>query len=343
MADAFIGAGFNYFDTAHGYLNGMSETAIRDCVAARYDRNSFLLTNKLSDPYFNSKEDIRPFIESQLKLCGVEYFDFYLMHAQGKDNYPKFNRCMAYETCYQLKEEGLIRHLGLSFHDKAEVLDMILSEHPEVEIVQIQFNYADYEDPEVESRRVYEVCEKYGKPVIVMEPVKGGILVNLPEEADRILRALNGGSNAGYALRFAGSFPQIAMILSGMSDMAQMQDNINTMKDFKALEEEELDALHNVQEVFTKLNMIPCTSCRYCIEQNQCPMNIKIPELFGALNKYEIFHSESTVFVYNNFMTGHGNGKASDCIQCGQCEDVCPQHLPVRDLLEQVARTLERP
>jgi predicted aldo/keto reductase-like oxidoreductase len=168
MADAFIEAGFNYFDTAHAYLGGLSETAIRDCVAKRWPREKFLLANKLTTPYFNKQEDIRPFVESQLKLCGVDYFDFYLMHAQDRNNYQKYKRCQAYETCNALKQEGLIRHFGISFHDKADVLDMILTEHPEIEIVQIQFNYADYEDASVESRKVYEVCEKHGKPCTVL-------------------------------------------------------------------------------------------------------------------------------------------------------------------------------
>ena len=239
MADEFINAGFNYFDTAHGYIGGKSETAIRDCVAKRYDREKFLLTNKLTDPYFKTQEEIRPFFEKQLEWCGVEYFDFYLMHAQDRNNYQKFKKCKAYETAYKFKEEGLIKHFGISFHDKAEVLDMILTEHPEVEVVQIQFNYLDYEDASVESRKVYEVCEKHNKPVLVMEPVKGGSLVNLPKEADSILRELNGGSNASYAVRFAGSFPKIAVVLSGMSNMMQIQDNISAMKDFKPLSEEE--------------------------------------------------------------------------------------------------------
>ena len=191
MADAFITSGLNYFDTAHGYIGGQSETAIRDCVAKRHNRSEFLLTDKLTEPYFRREEDIRPFFESQLKACGVEYFDFYLMHAQDRNNYQKYKRCRAYETALQLKAEGKLRHFGISFHDKAEVLDMILTEHPEIEIVQIQFNYVDYEDASVESRKVYEACEKHGKPVIVMEPVKGGSLVNLPAEADRILRGLN--------------------------------------------------------------------------------------------------------------------------------------------------------
>ena len=341
MTDAFLEAGFNYFDTAHGYIGGQSETAIRECVAKRYPRDKYLLTNKLTDPYFHKQEDIRPFFLKQLELCGVSYFDFYLMHAQDKNNYEKYKRCKAYETAYALKEEGLIRHFGISFHDKAEVLDRILTEHPEIEIVQIQFNYVDYEDASVESRKVYEVCEKHGKPVIVMEPVKGGSLVNLPEEADAIFRSLQGGSNASYALRFAASFPNMAMVLSGMSDMAQMQDNLHAMKDFQPLDEKERDAVRKVCDIFRNLHLIPCTSCRYCIEENACPKGIRIPDVFSALNAHEAFHNWNTGYYYNNVLTGGGHGKASECIRCGKCERVCPQHLPIRELLKDVARTFE--
>ena len=342
MADAFINAGFNYFDTAHGYLGGQSETAIRDCVARRYDRSRFLLTNKLTDPYFKKEEDIRPFFERQLELCGVEYFDFYLMHAQDKNNYEKFKRCRAYETAYALKKEGKIRRFGISFHDKAEVLDRILTEHPEVEIVQIQFNYLDYEDASVESRKVYEVCEKHGKPVIVMEPVKGGSLVNLPEAADEILRELGGGSNASYALRFAGSFPNMAMVLSGMSDLKQMEDNVNAMRDFRPLDETELAAVRRVCDIFHSLHLIPCTACRYCVEENECPKAIRIPDMFSALNAHEAFHDWNAGFYYNTAVVGGGHGKASDCIRCGKCEKVCPQHLPIRKLLGDVAAAFEK-
>ena len=341
MADAFIAAGFNYFDTAHGYIGGQSETAIRDCVSKRYDRSQFLLTNKLTDPYFQKQEDIRPFFEQQLAWCGVDYFDFYLMHAQDKNNYKKFTRCKAYETACELKKEGLIRHMGISFHDKADVLDMILTEHPEIEIVQIQFNYVDYEDASVESRKVYEVCEKHEKPVIVMEPVKGGSLVNLPADADRIFRELNGGSNASYAIRFAASFPNMAMVLSGMSNMAQMEDNLSAMKDFRPLDEREMQAVKNVCGIFRSLNLIPCTSCRYCIEENECPKGIRIPDMFSSMNAHEAFHNWNTNFYYNSVITGGGHGKASECIQCGKCEKVCPQHLPIRELLKDVAKTFE--
>ena len=341
MADAFIASGLNYFDTAHGYIGGQSETAIRDCVVKRHNRSEFLLTDKLTTPYFNREEDIRPFFESQLAACGVEYFDFYLMHAQDRNNYQKYKRCRAYETAWQLKQEGKIRHFGISFHDKAEVLDMILTEHPEVEIVQIQFNYVDYEDASVESRKVYEVCEKHGKPVIVMEPVKGGSLVNLPAEADNILRGLNGGSNASYALRFAASFPNMAMVLSGMSDMAQMEDNLSAMRDFVPLNKTEMDAVHRVCDIFRNLNLVPCTGCRYCVEESTCPKGIRIPDMFSSLNAHEAFHNWNTGYYYNNVITGEGHGKASECIRCGKCERVCPQHLPIRELLKKVAATFE--
>ncbi len=341
MADAFVDAGFNYFDTAHGYIGGKSETAIRECVTKRYDRSQFLLTNKLTEPYFNSQSDIRPFFENQLSWCGVEYFDFYLMHAQDKGNYQKFKRCKAYETAYKLKEEGLIKHFGLSFHDKAEVLDTILNEHPEVEAVQIQFNYVDYEDASIESRKVYEVCEKHGKPVIVMEPVKGGSLVNLPENADKILRELGGGSNASYAIRYAASFDSMMMVLSGMSNMEQMEDNLSAMKDFKPLTDREMSAIMEVCTIFKKQNLIPCTSCKYCIEENHCPKDILIPELFASLNAHEAFHNWNTAYYYNSILTGNGHGKASECIKCGKCEKVCPQHLEIRKLLGDVAKTFE--
>lgn len=233
MVDTILEQGFNYFDIAHGYLNGKSELALKECLTSRHKREEYILTDKLTMPYFNKQEDIRPFFESQLEACGVEYFDFYLMHAQSKDIFAHFKKCHAYETALELKEEGKICHFGISFHDKAEVLEEILKEYPQIEVVQIQFNYVDYEDPAVESRKCYEVCRKYNKPAIIMEPVKGGNLVNLPEDARKILDDLHGGSTASYAVRFAASFGGVMMVLSGMSNLEQMKDNLSYMKEFE--------------------------------------------------------------------------------------------------------------
>ena len=224
MVDAFLAAGFNYFDTAHPYIQGKSEDAVKQCLSSRYPRDSFLLANKLSNG-FETEEEIRPLMELMLSKCGVEYFDFFLMHALSATRYEKFTKAHAFEIAQEFKAAGKVRHVGMSFHDTAEVLDKILTEHPELEFVQLQFNYLDYEDPKVQSRLCYEVCQKHGKPVMVMEPVRGGALVNLPEQAIALLPE---GSPASYALRFAAGFPQVAMVLSGMSDEAQMGDNLAT-------------------------------------------------------------------------------------------------------------------
>ena len=336
MVDAFIDNGFNYFDTAHGYINGLSELAVKECLSSRYDRSEFLLTDKLTSPYFKKREDIRPFLKSQLDACGVDYFDFYLMHAQNKSVFESFKQRQAYEEAFELKKEGLVKHVGISFHDRAEVLDEILTEYPEIEIVQIQFNYLDYYDDAVDSRRVYEVVRKHNKPIIVMEPVKGGSLVNLPPKADTILKDLKGGSNASYALRYVGSFEGIEMILSGMSDMDQMIDNILSMKDFKPLDEKEMSAIDRVREEFNSLNMIPCTGCKYCIEENHCPKNILIPDLFSCMNKKKAFNDWNQEMYYNDVVIKNG-AKPEECLQCGLCEKVCPQGLHIRELLKEVA------
>ena len=339
MIDTFLGSGFNYFDTAHGYLGGKSETALRECLTNRYSRGRYVLTDKLTNFFFKKQEDIRPFFESQLKACGVEYFDFYLMHAQNAENFEFFKRCKAYETALELKEEGKFKHFGISFHDTADVLEKILTEYPQIEVVQIQFNYVDYDDPAVQSRKCYEVCKKFAKPVIVMEPVKGGNLANLPDDAKAVLDELHGGSSASYAVRFAAGFDNIMMVISGMSDMAQMEDNISAMKDFKPLSRTELAAIDKVKEIFHSKNLIPCTACRYCTDG--CPKKILIPDLFACMNAKKTFNNWNTDYYYNNVYTTQ-NGKASECIKCGKCEHACPQHLSIRELLVGVADEFDK-
>ena len=341
MVDAFLASGLNYFDTAHGYLGGKSERALREGLTSRYPREKYILTNKLSTHFFTREDQIRPLFEEQLKACGVDYFDFYLMHAQDGAIFEKYKKCRAYETALELKAEGKIRHFGISFHDKADVLDRILTEYPQIEAVQMQFNYVDYEDPSVESRKVYETAVKHGKPVIVMEPVKGGSLVNLPEKAQQAFDALHGGSNASYALRFAAGFDNMMMVLSGMSTIEQLKENVSFMAEPKKLTEEETAAVNKVRGIFASMSMIPCTACHYCVLDNDCPKKIQIPELFSCYNLKTTFHNWNQDYYYNNILT-RDHGKASDCLKCGKCEKICPQHLPIRKLLEKVAGEFER-
>lgn len=338
MVDEFLARGFNYFDVARGYLNSRAEATLRTCLTSRHPRESYLLTDKLSGGFFKTEADVRPLFEAQLADCGVDYFDFYLMHAQCQENYDHYKQCRAYEQAFQLKAEGKIRHVGLSFHDSAEFLDKILTEYPQIEIVQLQFNYLDYEDPAVQSKACYEVCVKHGKPVLVMEPVKGGRLTQLPEKAQEILDELHGGSSASYAIRFAAGFENIKMVLSGMSSLEQLKDNTDYMADFKPLNEQELNAIEGVRNVFRSMNLIPCTACRYC--EAGCPQQIHIPDLFAVMNTKQT-HKDWNADFYYDVHTAN-SGKASDCVECGQCEEICPQHLEIRSLLKQVAEIFEK-
>ena len=338
MVDMFLERGFNYFDTAHGYIGGQSETAIRECLTSRYPREAYILTDKLSQNFFNREEDIRPLFKQQLEACGVDYFDFFLMHSQNASNYPKYKACRAYETAFDLKKEGLVRHVGISFHDSPELLEQILTDYPEVEVVQIQLNYLDYDNLAIQSRRCLEVLRKHNKPAIIMEPVKGGTLVNLPEEATKVLMDLNNGSVASYAIRFAAGCEGVMMVLSGMSSLEQMDDNSSYMQNFVPLNEEEQAAIAKVIDIFNSKKLIPCTGCSYCTEG--CPMQINIPQLFTCYNNKELSQAWNAASYYRVATTDRA--KASECIKCGQCESICPQHLPIRDLLETVAETFEK-
>lgn len=336
MIDAYMSSGFNYFDTARVYLGGQSETALRECLVKRYPRDSFILTDKLSGSQFNSKEAIRPLFQEQLDALGVEYLDYYLMHSMSTESYEKFTRLDAFSVAAELKAEGKIRHLGISFHDKPEVLERILTEHPEIEVVQIQLNYIDYDDPSIQSGPVYEVCRKFQKPILVMEPVKGGALADLPPAADQLLRDL-GGSPASYALRYAASFPGVMMVLSGMSDTDQMADNLATMADPQPLSQAEAQSIEAVRRILRSQDTVPCTGCRYCTPG--CPKHIQIPDLFACLNTKRKYQDWNSDFYYGVHVKDHG--KASDCIGCRQCERVCPQHLKITELLQQVTTAFE--
>lgn len=339
MVDLYLQSGFCYFDTAHVYLGGQSEVALREGLVKRYPRESFLLTDKLSGSCFQSEEEIEPLFQKQLEATGTDYFDYYLMHSLSAEVYQKFLQCDAFSVVARLKAEGKIRHMGISFHDKPEVLEKILSEQPEIEVVQIQLNYLDYDSPSIESGAVYEVCRKYNKPVFVMEPVKGGGLSDIPEEAAQIFANLGGGSPASYAIRYAASFEGVEMVLSGMSTYEQMVDNVAYMQDFVPLEEKEYDAIAQVREILKQQNAVPCTACRYCVAG--CPQNILIPDLFACLNTKRRYQDWGSDFYYGVHTKDHG--KASDCIGCRQCESICPQHLPVTELLREVAEAFETP
>lgn len=336
MIDRFLEAGFNYFDTAHGYIDGKSETAIRDCLSARHNREDFVLANKLSDWFFNSEEEIIPLFEKQLELCGVDYFDFYLFHCLTRTSYPKHKKCNSFEVIKNLKEQGKIKHIAMSFHDTADVLDMILTEQPSIEAVQLQINYLDYDDPAVQSKACYDVAVKHGKRVIVMEPVKGGALVNLPKEAAEIFDNIGAGSYASYALRYAASYENVFMVLSGMGNMDMINDNIKTMSNFVPLSNAEIAATDNARQIIRKVKQIPCTKCNYCADV--CPKNIPISKIFAIYN--EFLGANATRESARKDLSAV-NITVSDCIKCGKCEKICPQNIQIREQLEKAYKDLK--
>ena len=335
MAEIFLKRGFNYFDTAHGYIEGKSEIAVGDCISSKYKREDFVLANKLSEWFVEKEEDIVPFFEKQLEVCKVDYFDFYLCHAVCEDNYNKYKAVNAFGVIKQLKNQGKVKHIAMSFHDTAEVLDRILSEQPDIEVVQLQINYLDYDDPDVQSKACYDVAVKHGKKVIVMEPVKGGALVNLPQEGAQIFDDLGKGSYASYALRFAASHPEVIMVLSGMGSIAMMEDNINTFSDFVPFNEEEYRAVEKVRSVIRKFKQIPCTACNYCADV--CPVKIPISKIFGVYNGY-LSASYSLDHVKGQLPS---DKSCADCIKCEGCKKVCPQNIDISKRLEEISNKLK--
>ena len=339
MIDSFLEQGFTYFDTAYPYHSQKSEGAVRRCLVERYPRESFYLADKMPLWLVKETADYARIFKEQLERCGVEYFDFYLLHAMDKESFDETEAKGGYPFVQKMKEEGKIRHIGFSFHDTAVVLDEILTKHPEMEFVQLQINYYDWESESVQSRKCYEVAVKHKKPVIVMEPVKGGTLANLAPEAAGFLDEMNSkASYASYAIRYAASLENVFMVLSGMSNMEQLQDNTSYMKEFEPLTESEQEGIQKVVEALSKLPTIPCTKCRYCVDG--CPKKINIPGLFQAYNNIIQF-GDNEVSRRNYTQAIKDHGMASECIGCGKCETSCPQHLEIRKLLKDVTKVFE--
>ena len=335
MVDHFMEQGFTYFDTAYMYHDGGSECVTKEVLVERHPRESFLLATKLPTMMLKEVDDMERIFNEQMEKTGAGYFDYYLLHCLNKENYATSTRLGAFDFVMQKKREGLVKRIGFSYHDNAELLDEILTAHPEMEFVQLQINYLDWEDNGVQSRKCYEVARKHGKDIIVMEPVKGGTLANVPERAEKLLKGKEPQmSAASWAVRFAASCEGVICVLSGMSNFDQLADNTGYMADFKPLDDDERKLVFRVADIINSAVSIPCTACRYCVEG--CPMNIPIPEYFALYNAEK---QGNAVASYEE--TGKGLGKASDCIACGQCEGHCPQHLEIIRYLRDVAVTFE--
>ena len=341
MVDTFMEQGFVYFDTAAPYHNKHSEIALREAVVKRYPRDKYIVADKLSIGMIDKAEDMPAFFEGQLERTGLDYIDIYLLHALGKSSYEKAKEFKAFEFAAQKKAEGKVKHVGFSFHDSAEVLDMILTEHPEVEYVQLQINYLDWEDENVQSRKCYEVAVKHGKKVLIMEPVKGGALAKVSPQVEELLKSHNPtASPASWAVRFAASLEHVVMVLSGMSDESQVADNTSVMGDFQPLSKDELKVLEGAAEIIRNDIAVPCTGCAYCVEN--CPKNIAIPEYFTMYNKVKRFQGVGIQWEKMRYAKkAEERGKASECVECGLCESACPQHIEIRKHLKDVATTLE--
>ena len=341
MVDTFLDRGFTYFDTAYMYHKGESEKVVREALVKRHPRDSFTLATKLPLMALEKEGDQERIFAEQLEKCGVDYFDYYMLHNVSAAHYEVARRFDSFAFISELKKQGKVKKIGFSYHDRAQLLDEILTAHPEVDFVQLQINYLDWDDEGIQSRKCYETARKHGKPIVVMEPVKGGLLAQIPDQAKKLLQEkAPDASPASWAIRFAAGLDGVMMVLSGMSSLEQLQDNVGYMADFQPLSSEEQATVEAVVRAIRQSVAIPCTACRYCVDG--CPQDIDIPTYFALYNgdrqrlagSFPLYHG-----YYRNASQSHG--KASDCIECGQCEGACPQHLSIIQLLKQVAQVFE--
>lgn len=339
MVDYFLEKGFTYFDTAFPYHKGMSEVAAKKALVERYPRDSFVLADKMPTFLVTCSDDYQTLFDKQLQRCGVSYFDYYLLHTLGEKNYANTLQHGGFDFMKKLKAEGKAKHIGFSFHDKAELLDEILTQHPEMEFVQLQINYVDLDDAMIQSRKCHAVAVKHQKPIIVMEPVKGGALAKVPETADQLLKSCHPDwSPASWAIRFAASLDNVFMVLSGMGSFEQMVDNTGYMQNFEPLNAAEIQILEQVAEIIKNNIAIPCTACQYCVDG--CPSNIPIPKYFALFNNQHQFGLVPSYRTYYMNMI-QTYGRAADCIGCGQCEQHCPQHIEIIEQLKEVSRIFD--
>ena len=339
MVDTFMSKGFTYFDTAYVYIGGKSEVALKEAVVDRYPRDSFQCATKLPLWDQKSREELQEILDTSLQRAGLEYYDFYLLHAMSAERAQKADELQAWDFMKQVKAQGKAKHIGFSFHDSAEALEDILKNHPEMEFVQLQINYADWESDSVQSRKCYQVARKYNKPVIIMEPVKGGSLATMTPEVQKLFKDANPeASIPSWAIRYCASLEGIITVLSGMSNEEQLNDNVSYMEDFQPLTDSERQVVAKAVEILNNTPTIPCTACKYCVDG--CPQEINIPGVFSAMNNFTLYNNlPGAKGSYQNAVKD--GGKAGDCIQCGNCEAHCPQHIQIIEELKKAAATLE--
>ena len=343
MVDAYMDAGFDYFDTAFVYHEGVGEAAFRKCVVERYPRESFKIATKLPLFVITEESQLEPIFAQQLENCGVDYIDYYMLHNVSGFTENAWKNVDLYSFIQKKKEEGYIKHIGISTHGNAEFLEEILFEHPELEFVLLQINYLDWEDEGIESRKCLEVARKYNKQVMIMEPYKGGFLADVPEEAEKIMKEYNPDrSVVSWAMRFVANIEDVEVVLTGASNLEQLENNIYEFKNADPLDDEEMGIISQVSEIINSNITVDCTKCRYCVDT--CPEDIDIAKIFDLYNKHKLLETDEwTQFgnAYLNYSKLDGVGIASDCIECENCIEECPQQINIPEVLKDVAKTFE--